>query len=885
MNKQYLFNLILLFVLPVGLFAQISQGGLPSSYQNRFRSSVVIPSLGLEQIQVRSLLNEDKSNGILYRYGVLEAVNVNIKSEAVKTQVDNGFIWRYKLVADSAKSLKLLFSKFNIPQGASLFVYNSDYSIVYGAYTRANVTPDSTFAIADFPGNELTLEYYEPSMAAFSGNLMLSKVSQAYRDLKDVMSTITTTEDSLYVDVNCGGLDWQIQKHAVCRYSFAEDTSSYLCSGSLINNVNNDGTPYFLTAHHCVSSAIVAQTVVAYFNYETKGCGLGAKTNYKKMTLSGATLITTGANSDYTLLKFTSTPPAAYQPYYAGWDLTNWVTCTVGIHHPEGLKKKISFDYDAPTTFGGVISWNEGADSPINTHWQVSFDKGYVGAGASGSPLFNQNKQVIGQLHGGGTADNYYGKLNYSWTHSDVGYSMLKNYLAAGKDTTNANGYFPITNPPDASFSSGYTKVCLGTPIPFTDHSAFNVTSWKWTFSPATVTFVNSTSASSQNPVVTFNNPGTYSVSLVAQNAAGKDTVTYTITAGSTLALSYESTPASGTCLSSVDSVVVTGGGATKFSWKLSNASSAYFNLDTLSSQKAVIKQKSTAIIDSTITITGVYVGTQATCVDTATFSIRLEKPSNDNIANAKLIKTGINGPFSNECATVETGEPKPPGTSCTSQKAWCAESTSGSVLDNTVWFYFYGPASGGVTIEADSIDGQIALYSADSYRNILSGNYTLLAANDDISSSNSNARISSVNVTSGKKYWLQFDGSNGGTTGTFYVKLQAVQAIKTDSGTTSGIAYEAYKIYPNPYYTGTKDPYYLTVEGSGLYHLSSVGVDIFNTFGKRVYSEQLSVKTNVVTGRYYVKVDVKNLPDGVYILSLKGADTSFNKLFIKTKE
>jgi PKD repeat protein len=876
MNKQSYFILILFLTLPFGLFAQISEGGFPHSYQNGFRSSAVIPSLGLERIQVRNLLNEDKSNGIMYRYGVLETVNINIKSEGVKTEVDNGSIWRYKLIADSAKSLKLLFSKFNIPQGASLFVYNSDYSVVYGAYTRANVTPDSTFAIADFPGNELTIEYYEPSSAAFSGTVMLSKVSQAYRDLKEVMSTITTAEDSLYVDVNCGGLDWQVHKHAICRYSFAEDSSSYLCSGSLINNVNNDGTPYFLTAHHCVSSSVVAQTVVAYFNYETKACGLAAKTNYKKMTLSGATLVTTGTGSDYTLLRFTSTPPAAYQPYYAGWDLTNSATGTVGIHHPEGLKKKISFDYDAPTTFDGVISWNNGNDSPANTHWKVSFDKGHVGGGSSGSPLFNQNKRIIGQLHGGGTVDNYYGKLNYSWTHVDAGYSTLKNYLAAGKDSISVNGYFPATNPPDASFSSGYTNVCLGAPIAFTDHSAFNVTSWKWTFIPSTVTFVNSTSSSSQNPVVTFNNPGTYSVMLVVQNAAGKDTVTSTIIAGSVLTLSYESTPASGSCLSAVDSVVVKGLGASTFIWQLSTASKAYFNVDSLNSQQAVIKQKSTAVIDSTITITGVYVGKQATCVDTASFSIRLEKPSNDNIANAKLIKIGVNGPFSNECATVETGEPKPPGTSCTSQKTWCAESTAGSVLDNTVWFYFYGPATGGVTIEADSIDGQIALYSADSYQNILSGNYTLLAANDDISSINSNARISSVNVTAGKKYWLQFDGSNGGDVGTFYIKMDAVNSTIQAKQVDSISATISYTLYPSPANS------YLIIKGGGLKGLSSVNVDIFNCFGKKVYSKQLTkvVSDNKIT----VNLD-KDMPDGAYVVSLKGSDTSYNKLFIKAKE
>ncbi len=30
--------------------------------------------------------------------------------------------------------------------------------------------------------------------------------------------------------------------------------NSYWCSGSLVNNTSNDGTPYFLTANHCYSN-------------------------------------------------------------------------------------------------------------------------------------------------------------------------------------------------------------------------------------------------------------------------------------------------------------------------------------------------------------------------------------------------------------------------------------------------------------------------------------------------------------------------------------------------------------------------------------------------------------------------------------------------------
>ncbi|MDA3866992.1 MAG: hypothetical protein PF489_09645, partial [Salinivirgaceae bacterium] len=60
-----------------------------------------------------------------------------------------------KLSSTNAKSIKLLFSEYSIPNGAKLFLYNNDYSQISGAYTQKNMSPDSSFAIADFPVNKI----------------------------------------------------------------------------------------------------------------------------------------------------------------------------------------------------------------------------------------------------------------------------------------------------------------------------------------------------------------------------------------------------------------------------------------------------------------------------------------------------------------------------------------------------------------------------------------------------------------------------------------------------------------------------------------------------------------------------------------------------------
>lgn len=72
---------------------------------------------------------------------------------------------------------------------------------------------------------------------------------------------------------------------------------------------------------------------------------------------------------------------------------------------------------------------------------------------------------------------------------------------------------------PLAKFITSDTTPCAKQAVTFTNQS-FNATSYLWTFPggiPATSTAIN--------PVITYNTPGTYNVTLVAINSAGNDTI------------------------------------------------------------------------------------------------------------------------------------------------------------------------------------------------------------------------------------------------------------------------------------------------------------------------------------------------------------------------
>lgn len=85
---------------------------------------------------------------------------------------------------------------------------------------------------------------------------------------------------------------------------------------------------------------------------------------------------------------------------------------------------------------------------------------------------------------------------------------------------------FDITQAPVANFTTSQSDACLASAVTFTDQSTLLPSSWQWSFTPNTVSFVNGTTAASQNPAVVFNAVGSYDVKLVATNGIGSDSTT-----------------------------------------------------------------------------------------------------------------------------------------------------------------------------------------------------------------------------------------------------------------------------------------------------------------------------------------------------------------------
>ncbi|MDR3219776.1 MAG: carboxypeptidase regulatory-like domain-containing protein [Dysgonamonadaceae bacterium] len=459
---KFFLVVIALSVCSIPLFAQISEGGLPPSFQYEKKSSLRVSASNEAHIilpinfDVKQLIAEDKeaeAAGEAINCAKIIPVDLTMENSGVWSTLSNGQeVWQLTIEAPKAIALLLYYSDFYIPGGGKLFIYNKEKNQVLGAYNHTTNAAGRGFATEFVAGDVLTLEYVAPAGEA-SGNLpriRIEGVSYGYNHL-NVYSREKEGEEAAtyacYVNVICSpeGDDWQNESKGVVRAFFRKTTGSTgMCSASMINNTKGDFAPYLLTAFHCVreTDAASLDQSVFYYNYESASCSSNtAPATTQTITGAQAKVSTGDGYSDGSLLLLNSNVPETYGPYFNGWDVTGEiVTGTIGIHHPGGDVKKISYSKDVD-----VYSTTWSGDVVSGTHWRVPRytetpnGKSIVEGGSSGSPLFSQNEHlIIGHLHGGNTVEDCdkfttrassYGKLWFDWDQMPNPDLHMKTYL------------------------------------------------------------------------------------------------------------------------------------------------------------------------------------------------------------------------------------------------------------------------------------------------------------------------------------------------------------------------------------------------------------------------------------------------------------------------
>ncbi len=384
---------------------------------------------------------ERRGPGIAPRFAVTFPVNITPDTHGSWDYTESGkAVWRLKIYSKDAKSLNFGFTKYFMPAGGMLVIYSTDLRTIHGPFTPADNEEHEELWTPVFPDEEIVIEVQVPAENKSLLQLELKSINHDFLGFGAVVS------GSCNLDVICDATDgWGIvdnYRDIIQSVAVIGMNGGTFCTGFLINNANQDCAPYFMTANHCGVNNGNASSLVAYWNFQNSTCrepgsaasgqnGNGNLNNFN----SGAFFRASYGPSDFTLVEFDDPVSESADGFYAGWSIENIMPSDtiICIHHPSTDEKRISFEFN-PAQPGNGLNQNvvniNNATHVIIQDWDIGTTEG----GSSGSPLFNKEKQVVGQLHGGAAACgnnayDTYGWFRASWFGGGNNNNRLSNWL------------------------------------------------------------------------------------------------------------------------------------------------------------------------------------------------------------------------------------------------------------------------------------------------------------------------------------------------------------------------------------------------------------------------------------------------------------------------
>lgn len=412
-------------------FSQIiHETGSPISWSVPKASLINIPTIKMPSFDVQAMLNEDLINDAEkigpWRFGKEFKTSLSTQNSGVWQDLNNGErLWLLELESSGALSMNIIFDEFVMVPGDQLFIYSEDRKDVLGPLTYLNNKEWKGLATLPIQGDKIIVELRQRHpLLAKQSRLTIGQVTHGYRDIfgyaKRIYEKGLGDSGPCNNNVICPeGDPWRCEISSV---AIIVVNGSGSCTGTVLNNHSQDERPLFLSANHCGTNVT---NWVFRFNWDSPTC-TPTQNGPTNQSVSGATLLSNSAGSDFALMELSSNIPASYNVYYSGWDATgDTPTNQTAIHHPSADVKKISFDNQSAqqATWGGAACWRI-----------LNWEDGTTEPGSSGSGLWDQDHHLIGQLYGGTAScgnniDDYYGRLSVSWDGGGAANNRVKDYL------------------------------------------------------------------------------------------------------------------------------------------------------------------------------------------------------------------------------------------------------------------------------------------------------------------------------------------------------------------------------------------------------------------------------------------------------------------------
>ena len=387
------------------------------------------PGVTLEQLDARSLTLEPN------QIGVNRSVQVSPNTRAQKfVNQDGSQIIALIIKSSGASGVGVHFRNFALADGEEVYVYGgATDSIVFGPFTDKGPWGSGEFWSGTVDGDTAVIEFYKRTDENGQG-FEISEISHILAELDWRLRSNEPDVLNCEVDASCFA---DPEKNAVARILF-NNNGPRVCTGTLLNNLAQDETPYFLTANHCVDSQAIAQTVEAYWFYQTTSCNSGVLRNWVH-TGPGANLLATQGSNDFSFMRLQNSAPGG--AYFSGWSSTaqSVGTPVFGLHHPDGYVPPSVPSYLRRAT-GSITDTNFNCLGLVNGY-DVGWTSGSTEPGSSGSGLFTSNGHyLVGVLS--------CGPLPPTCNNPDAGYSKFANFYPQIRQYINSGTpSAPIANP------------------------------------------------------------------------------------------------------------------------------------------------------------------------------------------------------------------------------------------------------------------------------------------------------------------------------------------------------------------------------------------------------------------------------------------------------
>ncbi len=436
----------------------------------------------LARLDYNRIAAEDQANATKgqtggWRFAIASDLDYTpINSGTWKDNLNGTSQWRLNIVATDAVHLNFGFKTFRLPASGSMSIQRPDGKHALGPYTARDQTPSLQLWTPILVGDGAVIVLDVATAERHLVELNLIRISQGYRGFG--YQAAWYKSGSCNMDVACipNGDTWNDQRGSVGAYTMGGTDT---CTGSLVNNTNNDRRMLFATAAHCNVNAGNIATMLVFWRFENLTCrtpgspASGTPIPKPSTTSAGLTWLATtinpfaggnprpgSAKSDWTIVELAQPNATNLNLYWAGFDRRDSTsdvdvcaaptsggstagTCA-SIHHPSVDEKRITF-------VNGNLGVNNIANA-VGVHWNpfwavtppilVNATPGVTEPGSSGSPLYSANKRLIGVLSGGpsacgatgGNLSDSYGGLFASWDGVGV---LVDNQTCAQAGSTN----------------------------------------------------------------------------------------------------------------------------------------------------------------------------------------------------------------------------------------------------------------------------------------------------------------------------------------------------------------------------------------------------------------------------------------------------------------